>query len=227
MSKLDIKDVIGWDVINWSKALKYWENKVDLKNKEYNCLELGARSGGLSLWLACQGNNVICSDLYSPKETAKQIHNKYSISHRITYSSLNATEINCKNEYDIVAFKSILGGINNSDNENLKEKVVSEIYQSLKPSGKLLFIENLEATGFHRFMRNRFVKWSGGWNYLKFSEIEPLFKDFKKVNYYTVGFFGTFGRNEIQREYLGKIDNILGIIIPKKYRYVVFGIAEK
>ena len=222
-----IKDIIEWDIVNWSKALDYWNKKIDIRAKNYSCLELGGRKGGLSLWLAIKENQVICSDLDSPEEFASELHKKYSCEEKITYESIDATNIHYNNHFDIVVFKSILGGISRNGNDKLKKKTIDEIHKCLKPNGKLLFAENLEASFLHKFMRKSCVKWGSEWNYLKYEEIGQVFDTFKSVNYKTVGFFGTFGRTEKQRQFLGKIDNVFERFVPKSKRYIVIGIAEK
>ena len=226
MSKL-IEDIVDWDIVNWKKAINYWEKNIELKMKSYSCLELGSNKGGLSLWLALNGNNVICSDLVSPIETASPLHKKYNCEVKINYASINATNIVHSNQFDLVVFKSILGGISRDGKNELKQKTIQEIYNSLKPGGKLLFAENLEASFLHKFLRKKFVKWGDAWNYLKYDEITALFDCFQKVDFITVGFFGAFGRSEKQRNILGEIDTIFGWLIPKKKRYIVVGIAEK
>ena len=63
MEKEQINDIIGWDIVNWSKSFDFWNQHIDVRDKGYQCLELGARQGGLSLWLALNNNKVICSDV--------------------------------------------------------------------------------------------------------------------------------------------------------------------
>ena len=113
------KDILGWDVVNWLKALKYWEKYCDLFQQKYLCLEIGSgkSSGGLSLWLALNGNYVICSDLKSPRKCSHPIHQKYNCIYQIEYQSIDAVSIPYNNYFDIVAFKSDLGGISRKYNE--------------------------------------------------------------------------------------------------------------
>ena len=222
-----IKDIIEWDVANWSKSIIFWESKIDLKYKKYTCLELGGKRGGLSLFLAKYGNKVICSDLESPEEHALELHKKHKTENKISYESIDATKIPYENKFDIVIFKSILGGISRDGNNTLKKITIDEIHKSLKPSGKLLFAENLEASFIHKFFRRRFVKWGAEWNYLKCNEIKELFSSYRKLEYITVGFWGTFGRTETQRNILGRIDRVFEKMIPKSKRYIAIGIAEK
>ena len=174
MTKEPLSDIIDWDIANWSKAINYWEGVVNLKNKNYNCLELGGRKGGLSLWLALNGNNVICSDLENPKEIAFDIHQKYDCKNLIQYQAIDATTIEYENHFDIVAFKSLLGGVSRDNKNEMKEKVAGEIHKALKQNGVLLFAENIESSILHQVLRKKFVKWGNEWNYLKVEEIEDL-----------------------------------------------------
>ncbi len=222
-----LKDIIEWDVKNWSKALVFWSKNINLKSKKHTCLEVGARRGGLSLWLAINGNDVICSDRESPEAEATKVHSKYRCLDKIVYRSIDATDIPYDNEFDIVIFKSILGGVSAGGRDELKKKAIDQIYNSLKPNGKLLFAENLDASFIHRYIRKRFVPWGREWNYLKYDEIDSLFKSFESVNYTTLGFLGLFARKEKHRNILASVDTMIRPFIPKKNRYIVFGIAEK
>ncbi len=222
-----VKDIIDWDVVNWSKALHYWENGNVFDSTACECLELGGRRGGLSLWMALKGNRVVCSDYQFDESDARKLHEKYECQERITYKDIDATAIPYKNHFDVIAFKSILGGICRNNNNALKAKTIEEMHAALKPGGKLVFAENLTSSFLHRFMRKRFTNWGAAWNYLDYNEIDIVFGSFKKVNYTTYGFFGAFGRSERQRSFLGKFDNFIAPIIPKSKRYILVGIAEK
>ena len=224
MEKQLIKHIFGWDVINWSKTLPFWENHISVSNKEFECLELGASKGGLSLWLALNNNNVLCTDIHGPEEGAREIHRKYDCSARITYDAVDATDIPYNDHFDLVIFKSILGGISSNNDAN-KAKTLNEIYKALKPGGMLLFAENLKSTKLHQILRKKFG--APGWNYLKLGEIPGIFKQYRTVTYTTVGFLGCMGRNELQRNLLGQVDSVFEKLIPERSRYIVIGIAIK
>lgn len=225
MEQALIQDIFGWDVINWSKTLEFWGKHVSVLNKEYECLELGSSYGGLSLWLALNRNKVLCTDINGPEKGANDLHKKYNCSSRVLYDSLDATNIPYENRFDLVIFKSILGGISSNNQNYNKAKTVNEIYKALKPGGMLLFAENLESTMLHKMLRNRFgTSW---WNYLKMNEVDELFASYHRVSYTTAGFLGCFGRNEKQRNFLGKVDDVLEKVIPKKSRYILIGVAVK
>ena len=41
-----VKDIIGWDIKNWSIALNYWENEIELDYTKCIALEIGAGGEG-------------------------------------------------------------------------------------------------------------------------------------------------------------------------------------
>jgi 2-polyprenyl-3-methyl-5-hydroxy-6-metoxy-1,4-benzoquinol methylase len=69
MNKNWEKDVLQWDYLSWSVALRYWQKKVDWSSI-HHALELGGRQGGLSLWLASKNIQVVCSDISNTQELA-------------------------------------------------------------------------------------------------------------------------------------------------------------
>lgn len=221
------QDIIEWDVVNWSHALDFWESEMKLTKETLSCLELGGRKGGPSLWLALKGHEVICSDLTNPESDAKLLHDKYVFPGKISYESIDATSIPYQEKFDLIIFKSILGGISRSGNSQLNKQVLDQIHKALKPGGKLLFAENLESSFLHKIARKCFVKWGGEWNYFKYKSINADFNSFDSLKFDTVGFFGAFGRSEKQRQILGKMDKPLKFLIPTSKRYILFGAAVK
>lgn len=222
-----ITDIIEWDVENWQHALLFWEKQLPNDDQPLKCLELGGRRGGPSLWLASKGYEVVCSDLENPEKHATKLHSGYDLKGTICYEAISAVDVHYENEFDIIVIKSIIGGISRSGQDELQQKIIDECYKALKPGGKLLFAENLEASALHRFARNKFVKWGEEWNYLKFKNVPKLFTNWNKVHFETIGFLGAFGRSEKQRSFLGKVDKVLKPVTPKKLRYVVYGVAVK
>jgi 2-polyprenyl-3-methyl-5-hydroxy-6-metoxy-1,4-benzoquinol methylase len=102
---LTTKDILQWDVRSWSKALTHWEKKIGKNNQTQCGIELGARQGGLSLWMAANGMQVICSDLERAEETAKPFHQQFTFSGSITYADIDATRLPYENYFDVVIFK--------------------------------------------------------------------------------------------------------------------------
>jgi 2-polyprenyl-3-methyl-5-hydroxy-6-metoxy-1,4-benzoquinol methylase len=221
-----VSDIVQWDIRTWAKAVKYWEQSIDW-SKPIHALELGAREGGLSLWLASKGASVVCSDYRDAEEQALPLHKKHEISSKITYQNIDATDIPFENHFDLVIFKSIIGGIGRGDSYENQEKVFQQIYKSLKPGGKLLFAENLTATSLHKMLRKK-NKWGSYWRYITLEELDEFLKEYTSTTVKTTGVLGTLGRNECQKGFLTFVDEmLLNPILPSKFHYVAYGIAEK
>jgi len=221
------KDIIQWDVQSWSKALTYWDQNINWNNIQ-NGLELGGRQGGLSLWLALKGVTVVCSDLKAVKNSSKPLHERYDLNKFITYEDIDATDIPYENHFDIIVFKSIIGGIGKNNNYEIQLKVFKEIHKALKPGGKLLFAENLIASSFHQRLRKKFVNWGNSWRYVSIQEMKDFLVIFSFSDIKTTGILATFGRNENQRNLLSAMDKLVfNKVCPAKWNYISYGIAEK
>ena len=106
------RDVMDWDVANWSVAIPFWKQHSARSLDGARVLELGAHRGGLSLYAAAGGAEVVCSDIESPERPASPVHLKYGVEDRITYRAINATAIDFPDAtFDVVVFKSVLGGL--------------------------------------------------------------------------------------------------------------------
>ena len=222
-----IKDYIGWDVGNWSGALQFWQSK--LSNESGNkVLELGAGPGGLSLWLAQMNNHVVCSDIEEPGDTVKEFHKKFNFKGQIEYGKIDALNIPYENEFDIVIFKSIIGGVSRDGHDEKRDLMMAEILKVLKPNGIFLFAENTAGSKMHSLFRRIFIKWGSSWNYPTVNELTDSLSIFNDVNYETTGFLGTFGRTEWQRNILSQIDQkFLKYIVPSSWNYIMYGVAYK
>jgi len=221
-------EILQWDVVNWERAIKFWEKKLGTDYfVDKKALELGATAGGMSLWLAGMGAKVVCSDLQNPEEKALPSHSKYKFKNEIEYVIVDARDIPYENEFDIIIFKSVLGGVGWDNRKDLQVKAINEIYKALKPGGVLLFVENLKSTALHMMARKMFLWYGNLWRYIGLNEMNEIFGIFPKIECKTTGFLGTFGRSETQRNFLGKIDGIISPILPKSFRYIIFGIATK
>lgn len=227
MTDEQIRDIIEWDVVNWSRCLPLWQQALNGTDGPLKCLELGGNHGGPSLWLALQGHEVICSDLEEPGEEARALHGKYGMAERIRYAAIDGLNIPYDQAFDVIIFKSILGGIARGGQDEKKRQVMKQIHKALKPGGKLLFAENLAGSWLHRFTRKHFVKWGAEWNYLKYQDVQALLSDFNEIELRTHGFLGAFGRTEKQRGSLGKLDRVIAPLIPPAARYIVVGTCVK
>ena len=245
-------DIFDWDVPTWSRAIEIWEKEID---GEKHCLEIGANKGGLSLWLALNGHNVLCTDLDNPKERAEPIHSKHQVDHLINYAALDILDLAMLAEqshpdnlslaqlgrsravktadlsldlYDLIIFKSILGGISRDNNLSLAKEAVDNMHALLKPGGTLLFAENLRGSVFHRLARKLFVKWGSSWNYLTVSELEELFSNFNYVEIKTTGFATAFAKGKKLNGLMSFFDNwIFNRVFGRRMKYVGYGKGKK
>ncbi len=223
---LNEKNILAWDVYNWSGALKYWESILK-PSQPLECLELGANKGGLSLWLASKGHHVICNDIRPVSDEVIQYHKQFNYSGKIDYESFDAVSIPYQNKFDIIILKSVLGGVGRDGKNERIELAIQEIYKALKPGGLFLFAENLKATKFHSFFRKNFVHWAKDWNYMEKTQFEKYMKPFSELNIKTAGFLGAFGFNETSKTILGKIDTGLFNGLPGGCHYIIYGYAKK
>ena len=221
-------DSTGWDTYNWGRGISFWNKNIDFNSKTVLELGCGCKNGGLSLWVASKGaSDVVCSDYNEPTEQTKSMHKLYNFDTKITYKKISALEIPYENHFDIVIFKSMLGGIsrNNIEEVNL---CLKQCKKALKPGGKLLVAENLVSTCVHKFTRKTFLKRT--WRYFNANELSAFleYNNFKVTNREYLGITACFGRSERQRIFLGKLDKILfERILPEEKRYIIFLIAEK
>lgn len=228
MDKKLRKDIIQWDIENWSRPLKYWEKILSREKKTLTCLELGCREGGISLWLSLLGHKVLASDLKNTHETTLPLHERYKVSTKINYQDINALNIPYENHFDVVVFKSILGGIGGNNNLEAQEIVIAQIYKALKQGGIFLFAENTSATFFHRILRKYFTAWGDTWRYVSLNEMQRFLKPFSKYTLFSTGFSGVLGKNERQKMILGKVDRfVFNRVFPKSWKYIMYGYARK
>jgi len=222
-----LRDIVEWDVPTWKRALSFWEQHAsDLTGTRV--LEIGARNGGLSLYFALKGCRVACSDLTGPTPKAVELHRKHRVSQNITYKNIDATAMAFEDGlFDLVCFKSILGGIGRNDNYQNQRRAVCEMHRVLKPGGLLLFAENARASRLHACLRSRLVRWGKSWRYVSLEEIHDLFAPFDQVELASYGFFAAFGRSEIQRSFLHVLDVLADPFIRDRDKYMVYGCARK
>jgi ubiquinone/menaquinone biosynthesis C-methylase UbiE len=136
-----------------------------------------------------KGYDVVCSDFGGPSSLAAPLHERYGVSQRVEYCDVNATEIDFPtSSFDVVVFKSILGGIGTYHNVAALEQALKEILRVLKPGGILLFAENLLGSKFHRFARSHFVKWGKRWHYMPLSDMEELLSRFGSYQIRSYGY---------------------------------------
>lgn len=221
------RDVLQWDTASWAPALRYWEHAVDWRQVQ-DGLELGSNLGGLSLWLAGHGVRTVCSDLDGVAGRAGPLHQRHGVQHLIQYRDLDATALPYAGAFDVVVFKSIIGGIGRHGQGARQREVFAQVHQALRPGGLLLYAENLAASPLHRWVRKRFVPWGASWRYPTAAELKEYLRPFAKHTLFTTGVSATFGRSEAQRRALARLDRVvLNALAPKAWRYIAYGMAVK
>ncbi len=225
--ELPIRDVLQWDTASWAPALRYWESAVDW-DRVGSGLELGSNQGGLSLWLASKGVHTVCSDLLDVVKRAGPLHRRYGVEHLVQYRDHDATALPYTEEFDVVVFKSIIGGIGRDGHAERQRKVFEQVHKALRPGGMLLYAENLRASPLHRWVRKRFVPWGASWRYPTVAELESFLQPFARHTLFTTGVLATFGRSEAQRNALARVDKLfVSAVAPRAWRYIAYGVAVK
>lgn len=220
-NKTELSDIIQWDVKTWSKCLDFWGNPERFKNKRV--LAIGEREGGLSLYFAKCGAEVVCTDFNEFPEATKAMHQKYGVQDHITYQEgVDATDLSryANESFDIVVFKSVIGALSTKERQS---QAINEMYRLLKVGGELLFAENLMGTKLHGWLRKKFIRWDSYWRYLHLKKDQDLFAEFSEKHQKSVGVFALFGRSEQQRKFLAGLDKGIAWMVPKSWKYVLIG----
>jgi ubiquinone/menaquinone biosynthesis C-methylase UbiE len=226
------KDVIEWDVPNWSRSLHFWSSYVAKHIHSQNPvgLEIGARDGGISLYFAAKHNfRMVCSDYGGPTIKARETHKAYGVADKIEYADVNAMQIPYPdNTFDMVVFKSVLGALGRQgQTKDGQTAAILELYRVLKPGGVLLFAENLKGSVFHNFARKKFVPWGPTWRYVTVSEMKEYIKPYRELEYETFGFFGASFRNNRLKRIIYPLECLLHFVLPKSAQYIIYGAAVK
>ena len=225
MEESFLRDVFEWDAPNWSKSLDIWEPYFNSKTS-LNCLEVGSHLGGISLLLAKHGHKITCSDLISPSGTASRLHQKYSLQNKIKYAAVDIKNMNMKDEFDIIIFKSVIGGVARNYDIDLARKISTNLKGALKPGGVVLFAENCSGSLLHRLGR-KYLRKRATWSYFSANQFKEIFSNFESFQYDTFGFWSAFSVGKLSNLILSKLDKFTSSIIPKSKKYIIFGVAKK
>lgn len=221
-SKEELKDIIQWDMKNWKNALPFWSAHFDIK-EGMKVLALGEREGGLSLYFAKLGCEVVCSDYDDFPDATKEMHERYDV--HVNYAKVDMRDIPFDDaSFDAVVFKSVLGAITDKAEQ---DQCMREIHRVLKPGGALLFAENTKASKVHSYLRKKFIKWAHRWRYPELQEFEDWSTLYSQRHRKLYGVSALFGRTEKQRNFLGSFDRALSRTMPKSWRYIYFGVFIK
>lgn len=223
-----MRDVLQWDVESWRVALAFWDEQLGPRTG-LDCLEIGGREGGLSLWLALRQHRVTCSDRSGAARAAAPLHSRYSVASLVTYQDIDATAIPFKDRFDVIVFKSVLGTIGGWGRPRERQALaIGEMHKALRPGGLLMFAENATGSLLHVHLRRRFLEWGRQWRYIAPDEMKELLCGFSRVEVRTTGFLAAFGVTEGQRNALARLDRaILNRALPNRFHYIVYGVAEK
>lgn len=223
-----MRDIVGWDVRTWSAAIGFWDRVLGSPDAALDCLELGAGPGGPSLWLALKGHRVVCSNRANTRAQASPLHERYELPGSIQYRDIDATSIPYENHFDVIVFKSVLGGVG-SDGGAAQALAIAQIHKALKPGGRLLFAENVRGTVWHRIIRafaNRARR--AAWRYVSYAELRTLLGVFAGHELHSTGVLAVFGFSEAQRTLLAAADERgFNRITPARWRYMGYGVAWK
>ncbi len=225
-----MRDIVTWDVRTWSTAVLFWERVLGAPTKRLRCLEIGAGPGGPSLWLALQGHEVLCTNWQATEAQAAPLHERYEasggIAGSISYLDVDATQIPFENEFDLVVFKSVIGGVGTKE---AQDRAMAGIHRALKPGGRLIFAENLRGTVLHRLARAIAYKVRGtSWRYVTVKELRPHLARYGSHEVRTTGFASMFGLREKQRNALAAVDEkLFNRTVPESWHYVSYGTAIK
>lgn len=229
-----LRDVLEWDVLNWSRMLPVWERSLrNLDPSRARILAVGERGGGVSLWFAQRGFQVICSDLGGPADSARRLHAAYGVSDRVRYESIDVFAISYgPAEFDIVVSKSVIGGLKlvykDAATRTLANQTLAlrEIHRVLKPGGVWLGAENMQGSLFHRRLRSA-TKGNVGWRHIAPSDWAELLAPYSRTEIRYFGCIPTLFRKPGLNRLAHSVNRVIDPIIPSHSKYIAFVTATK
>ncbi len=236
LPRLPLRDIVGWDVPNWSCALPYWQAWLDLGNpRDRRVLVLGEREGGISLWFAWLGFNVLCTDYGSLSPEVQRLHARHGVDRQVQYGLADIFDLPyAEAEFDVVSCKSVIGGLKLNPRDRAtrtlvnQRKAITEVHRVLKSGGVYLGAENLTGTPLHMAMRGWRHGRNLGWRYLRRSEVRWLFEDFACCEQAAYGFLGSWWPERFGLRLLcACLDRGLSRLLPADWLYISFIRARK
>ena len=231
-----LADILDWDIYNWGRAVGFWDEKahaIARAKPGFSVLEIGAAGGGISLYWALLGANVLCSEIDGQFDRARALHAKHGVSDRVRYEALDAANVldkpfPYKNEFDVVTFKSVIGGVGVGDDTLYNQVALFEnIYYALKPGGYLFFCENLVGSKLHMKARELLTDHVGSWRYVTIDKVLALADRFDPIEYETFGAVGIFGRTDALSAAFGAVDRQFDRLVKPENRYIISAVCKK
>lgn len=229
---LSVKDIIEWDVLNWSQLIRFWSPIIDVQPRTKNVLAIGERNGGLTAWLASKGFNVLCTDRTGPTDEAKALHRRLGIADNIRYGQLDVLQCgDIAEKFDLIIAKSVIGGLKADYTDrttrtfDAQQKAVNNIYGLLNDGGYFLNAENMRGCMLMDSYRNRSGK-NSGWRYLNSWEIDVLFSHFEYRDVRCFGILPTLFENDALNKLSFQLNRALRFL-PRSYKYISFVAARK
>jgi SAM-dependent methyltransferase len=236
MTPLNLDEVLHWDVDNWRGCLEFWEPWLrGFDCKSTRVLVIGDNRGGLSLWFAWKGFQVICTDYEMPDARAAALLRQWNLSNHVTFAQADIFALEFPTaSIDIVACKSVVGGLKKEHRrastrtlENQK-MAVNEVWRVLRPGGVFLGAENMTGTRLHQLIR--WIRHRGylGWRYLSLQEMTWLFDKYGSFEQKAYGILGAYGPNwRWMRKLLLGFNRSLSHLLPKSWCYISYIRARK
>lgn len=228
-----VQDIIRWDVLNWSRLIDEWLPLLEQLPKNCKVLAIGEREGGLSLWLALMGFDVLCTDFKDIAPIASPLHQQYGVADKIQYATLDIVNDQWPAEqFDLIIAKSVIGGLkgirsrSSSRSVEAQQQGLHNIYRQLKPGGYLLCAENMHGSRLRALLRNRGRK-KPGWRHLTYRELPHLFAAFSLVQIKTFGILPTFFSGKLLNSIAYYINVCLSPLLPAGSGYIGFITARK
>lgn len=227
--------VMEWDVFTWAGCLDYWRPQLSHRtDRPQRVLAIGERQGGLSLWFALQGYDVVCTDVFPPHASARQMHARFGVSDRITYAAVDALSLPFPDaSFDVVTAKSVIGGLKLDRRDPstrtlaTQQRAIDEARRVLRPGGWYLGAENLIGSRLHQWGRLLKNGKRPRWRYLTPGEIDHLFQRYARTEYTTAGLIGTRWSRPWVNRLAAATDRLLTPLTPASTRYVGFIRAQR
>lgn len=216
--------ILGRNNYLWIPAFEFAVSRLPPDVSGFNVLDIGAGTGGLSLYFAKRGCHVICSDINRSNMTkAQEFHRTHECVGDIEYDTIDILNNDLLSEsFDIICFKSVLGAIP----KNKQNWAISEIHRLLRKKGTLVFCENLRGSYLSESYRKLFAPWYKRWNYVTISEMQQYLSPYAESKVDSFWFAAVFLKEVLKSNLIGiGLDRTVLRHLRNEYRYIMAGFA--